>query len=119
MSAPDLTYEQTATHVGRSFGGHPIEDECPCVKEPCGLVRIDDANPACEHHPPERLKTMRQGHAAHRCPHEPTAREAKGRRWYDLVTADNAEAAHWRELSEEDRQTWIASAPQPERAATS
>jgi hypothetical protein len=55
-------------HIGRSWSGHPLEDECPCPKAPCGLVDVDRTDPACEHHPPERCKTVRQSHPASECP---------------------------------------------------
>lgn len=58
----------TAMHVGRSWVGTPLEDTCPCPKEPCGLVDITRANPDCTQHPPTRYKSMRQGHSADVCP---------------------------------------------------
>ncbi|MFI7191438.1 hypothetical protein ACIBQ0_17025 [Nocardia nova] len=60
-------------HVGRSFSGHPLEDECPCPKEPCGLVRLENAHPDCEQHP---NKTLRQGHRADQCPATPGRTDA-------------------------------------------
>lgn len=55
-------------HVGRSWTGTEVEDGCPCPKEPCGLVDIARAVPECDHHPVERMKSMRQGHKAAACP---------------------------------------------------
>lgn len=97
-------------HIGRSWSGHEIEDECPCVQEPCGLVRRSDVNDACLHHPTERVQTVRQAHPAELCPDAETAREAPGRRLYDAATADDFEAEHWRLIPREDRETWIAQA---------
>lgn len=56
------------SHIGRSFAGHPLEDDCPCPKAACGLVPSNDAVAECEHHPATRSKTMRQQHLASRCP---------------------------------------------------
>lgn len=53
-------------HVGRSFAGHPLEDECPCPQELCGLVAWDRVDPGCAQHAPS--KTIRQGHHAADCP---------------------------------------------------
>lgn len=53
-------------HFGRSWEGHPLEDECPCPQEPCGLV--SEPVEECEQHPMIRSKTMRQGHSADMCP---------------------------------------------------
>jgi hypothetical protein len=55
-------------HVGRSWTGTPLEDACPCPKQPCGLVRQGDAHPDCREHPIGRAKSMRQGHPADKCP---------------------------------------------------
>lgn len=55
-------------HVGRSWHGHELEDDCPCPKAPCGLVRVAAADPSCPEHPDERCKTLRQIHLASRCP---------------------------------------------------
>jgi hypothetical protein len=54
-------------HIGRSWTGHPLEDECPCPQEACGLVDERKAVPECIQHPPERCQTMRQGHIADVC----------------------------------------------------
>lgn len=55
-------------HIGRSFVGTHVEDTCPCPKAPCGLVVQGEADPSCDQHPPERMKTMRQGHHDEDCP---------------------------------------------------
>jgi hypothetical protein len=51
-------------HIGRTWSGHPIEDDCPCPKAPCGLV--ETRAPECDQH--TFTKTMRQGHPAADCP---------------------------------------------------
>lgn len=53
-------------HIGRSWSGTPIEDECPCPKADCGLVVWGQTDPECEQHQP--TKTIRQGHDAEDCP---------------------------------------------------
>jgi hypothetical protein len=53
-------------HIGRSFSGHRLEDDCPCVKAPCGLV--SEWVSECEQHNPEASKTIRQRHPADQCP---------------------------------------------------
>lgn len=55
-------------HIGRSWSGHFLEDTCPCPKAPCGLVNVDQADPACPEHPAERSKSIRQSHPASECP---------------------------------------------------
>lgn len=56
-------------HVGRSWGGTTIEDECPCPKAACGLVISAEASPDCPQHGGDRNeKTMRQTHWAKDCP---------------------------------------------------
>jgi hypothetical protein len=55
-------------HIGRSWTGTPLEDTCPCPKEPCGLVRQGSANPDCPEHPIARAKSIRQSHRARHCP---------------------------------------------------
>lgn len=57
-----------AYHVGRSWTGHDIEDNCPCPKAACGLVDVTDVVDECAHHPVLRAKSMRQGHPAETCP---------------------------------------------------
>ena len=63
-----MTGELGHWHVGRMWGGHAIEDDCPCPQEPCGLVDITKAAPECEHHPFIRCRSLRQGHRASECP---------------------------------------------------
>lgn len=58
-------------HIGRSFSGHFLEDECPCPQEPCGLVAVESVDPTCPQHPVERSKTIRQSHLAEHCPGAP------------------------------------------------
>jgi hypothetical protein len=53
-------------HIGRSFSGHHLEDDCPCVKAPCGLV--SEWVPECPQHAPEASKTIRQSHPEFLCP---------------------------------------------------
>lgn len=54
-------------HVGRSFSGHPLEDDCPCEKAPCGLV-VWGSNEDCPQHGVKMGKTIRQGHFEADCP---------------------------------------------------
>lgn len=59
----------TGWHFGRSFGGAGhLEESCPCPKAPCGLVVMNEWDPACEQHPPERVKTIRSSHSPEECP---------------------------------------------------
>lgn len=58
---PKLTH-----HIGRSFSGHELEDRCPCVKAPCGLV--SEYDPECPEHAPGASKTIRQSHLEFLCP---------------------------------------------------
>jgi hypothetical protein len=57
-----------SAHRGRSFTGYDLEDNCPCIKEPCGLVDLEKANEKCSEHAFGSSKTMRQGHYADKCP---------------------------------------------------
>lgn len=54
-------------HVGRSWAGTRLEDECPCPKAPCGLA-TGVFQSGCPEHDPMAGKTMRQGHHAADCP---------------------------------------------------
>jgi hypothetical protein len=57
-------------HVGRSWAGHEVEDDCPCPKAPCGLAAPKNGV-VCEHHNPSdytQSRTMRQVHQAKDCP---------------------------------------------------
>lgn len=58
-------------HFGRSFNDTRLEDECPCPKEPCGLVSYARVNPDCDQHPMSKAKTIRQIHTAKNCPGAP------------------------------------------------
>lgn len=57
----------TTFHIGRSWTGHELEDECPCPQAPCGLVSVDQVDPQCTQHPVERAQTIRQSHPATAC----------------------------------------------------
>lgn len=61
-------------HVGRSWSGAPLEDACPCPQEPCGLVVLGRAHPACAEH--NGRKTIRQSHRAQDCPGSEQTRAA-------------------------------------------
>lgn len=56
------------THIGRSWDGHDLEDECPCPKAPCGLVVQETAAQECDEHPLSARRTIRQSHRADQCP---------------------------------------------------
>lgn len=53
-------------HVGRSWSGTKLEDDCPCEKAPCGLVA--SMNDSCSQHSPFAIKTIRQMHTENDCP---------------------------------------------------
>lgn len=53
-------------HIGRSFTGTRIEDDCPCVKAPCGLVDVGGVSEDCLQH--QITKTIRQSHTSSQCP---------------------------------------------------
>jgi len=55
-------------HIGRSWKGTKIEDDCPCPKAPCGLVDSDNISEECDQHPMWAAKTIRQGHRPEDCP---------------------------------------------------
>lgn len=61
-----MTFHELKVHIGRSFTGHPLEDDCPCHKAPCGLVDIEDED--CPQHSWRAYKTIRQTHSADECP---------------------------------------------------
>ncbi|MFC9085383.1 hypothetical protein [Nocardiopsis dassonvillei] len=67
------------SHVGRSFPGfgNPIERDCPCPTEPCGLVDRAQASPECDQHPVTAFQTIRQRHAAEDCPGAPTPKKPR------------------------------------------
>lgn len=49
-------------HIGRSWHGTSLEDDCPCGKAPCGLVDTTKIDPGCSQHAMGAAKTMRQMH---------------------------------------------------------
>lgn len=53
-------------HIGRSFSGTRLEDDCPCPKASCGLVR--SPSDECDQHALLAGKTLRRMHAAENCP---------------------------------------------------
>lgn len=59
-----------SSHIGRSFEGHSLEDDCPCPQEPCGLVSWDRILPDCPQHGFSACKTIRQSHLEEKCPAE-------------------------------------------------
>jgi hypothetical protein len=58
-------------HVARGCGPSELEADCPCPTEPCGAVDTRRTVAACEQHPAERARTMRQIHRADQCPVRP------------------------------------------------
>lgn len=76
-------------HYGRSWTGHPLEDDCPCRKEPCGLVSTPD--PACDQH--AGSKTMRQNHRAELCPVPAKERHDRDHEGHDVRA--EADADFW------------------------
>lgn len=84
-------------HIGRSYVGNAIEQDCPCVLAPCGLVEADAVTPQCLQHHVTGFKTIRQMHDADNCPAELQIREL-------MATVAGIEAdgeASYRELAEE------------------
>lgn len=69
-SVPDRA-QVPSHHVTRGCGPSEIEAGCPCPKAACGAVDTRHTNPACQHHPADRGKTMRQMHRADQCPVKP------------------------------------------------
>ncbi len=55
-------------HIGRSWVGSSLEDNCPCGKAPCGLVDSALVSPECEQHALGAARTMRQMHQVELCP---------------------------------------------------
>jgi hypothetical protein len=55
-------------HIGRSWSGQEIEDECPCEQAPCGLVIIRRVTEECDQHHWSACKTVRQAHQSANCP---------------------------------------------------
>ncbi|MGW0869918.1 3'-5' exonuclease [Streptomyces sp. NPDC002740] len=81
-------------HYGRAWVGHEIEDACPCIKAPCGLVAR--SVPECTQHRGD--KSTRQSHRADNCPglEAPNVQEivavprTERSRWVDIANALNA-----------------------------
>lgn len=44
----------------------PIEAECPCPREPCGLIAMSKVHPDCKQHTIDQ--TIRSSHKAEDCP---------------------------------------------------
>lgn len=59
------TTEDFGMHVGRSWTGHRIEDECGCPQHECGLVT---PKATCREHGFSHAKTIRQAHPSDHCP---------------------------------------------------
>lgn len=59
-------------HIGRSWTGNSLEQECPCPKAACGLVQAEDNNMSltndCSEHSFLAAKTIRQIHSSENCP---------------------------------------------------
>lgn len=102
-------------HIGRSFEGHRLEDQCPCPQEPCGLIDTMKAVEECKHHVLGAGATIRQAHPANTCPAKPDAPEVTplgeyGEDWLvtgtsDAHSAEEAVRASWKEeLNDEDYQ---------------
>lgn len=54
-------------HIGRSFHGTRLEDDCPCIKGECGLA-VSGSNEDCPQHGMSATKTLRQMHYLKDCP---------------------------------------------------
>ncbi|MFE6284385.1 hypothetical protein [Streptomyces sp. NPDC057877] len=79
-------------HYGRAWVGHEIEDACPCIKAPCGLVA--QSVPECTQHRAD--KSTRQSHPAASCPGpDQTVAVPRTERsyWVDIAAALNAAVA--------------------------
>lgn len=71
LALPPLSPTRTIDyHIGRSWRGmeNHLEKECPCPKEPCGLVAASKIDPECPQHSMAAAKTIRQNHYADDCP---------------------------------------------------
>lgn len=58
-------------HISRHWDGPGArEEECPCEKEPCGMVSSDRPHPDCTEHNAfaHGAKSIRSGHRAVDCP---------------------------------------------------
>ncbi len=65
MSSEDMLHY----HVSRHWSGPgPLEEDCPCPKEPCGFVAGDRADWECDQHHWRFAKSMRSGHSPENCP---------------------------------------------------
>lgn len=59
---------RNVSHIGRSFHGTRLEDDCPCPKGPCGLAIHDGTDHGCDQHDLGAARTIRQMHSAAGCP---------------------------------------------------
>lgn len=75
LSSFIVNHSPNELHIGRSFVGHPLEDECPCQKAPCGLVVLSKVDPTCPEHRFMAAKTIRQTHQLAKCPGERSTTE--------------------------------------------
>lgn len=57
-------------HIGRSWTGTALEDDCPCPKASCGLVVSSKIKSDCPQHSLVATKTIRQMHSEDNCPKE-------------------------------------------------
>lgn len=73
MNGMQTDVDFSELHYGRSFGGPgDREAECPCPKQPCGLVSSQDAEQVrCPEHRLGAAKTIRVFHRASDCPEAP------------------------------------------------
>lgn len=55
-------------HIGRSWTGTALEDDCPCPKADCGLVISEEAVEECPQHAISAAKSLRQLHWDENCP---------------------------------------------------
>ena len=68
-----MNFLEADLHVGRSWTSHPLEDECPCPQEPCGLIAMSKIVAECPQHALGAAKTFRQTHMPENCPGGGTA----------------------------------------------
>lgn len=64
----DTDQRTPGLHIGRSWTGHDLEDNCPCPQAACGLIESGNISADCDQHPLRAYKSIRQGHRAHDCP---------------------------------------------------
>lgn len=64
-----MAMSMATIHIGRSFNGPgDLEAKCPCPKQPCGLVLLEDADRVqCPEHAVVSGKTIRTVHQAEDC----------------------------------------------------